>query len=85
MPITIEAVLNDPALDLNSFNHMKYGICDYEKHIDPDNNFYNDFLTPCVYYTNEQFNSEAKFKNNVFSIIHFNARSLKKNFENNYN
>lgn len=45
--------------------------------IDPDH-FFNDTNNSCEYYTDEQFNS-VKTKG-AFSIIHFNSRSLYKNF-----
>ena len=36
--------LNTVSTDLNfsSFNYKDYGVCDYEKDIDPDKIFYND-------------------------------------------
>ena len=55
-------------------------MCDHEKHIDPDNNLYNDILMSCKYYTEQQFNSNIQLTKAVgISIIHFNARRLNKN------
>ena len=58
-----------------------YSVCDYEKDIDPDNNLYNDILMSCKYYTEQQLNSNIQLSKAMgISIIHFNARSLNKNF-----
>ena len=67
------------SLDFN--NDTEYKINNWEDKIDPDLNFYNEIDLDCNYVTDSQFN--VQIKNNVdFSIIHFNARSLKANFEN---
>ena len=41
---------------------------------------FNNISVSCSYYTDEQFNSGAAINDTKFSIVHFNARSLKKNF-----
>ena len=55
-----------------------YGMCDYEQLIDLNNNLYNNISVSCSYYTDEQFNCGAAINDTKFSIVHFNARSLKK-------
>ena len=47
--------------------------------LDPDTNFFNNFDN-CAYYTVDQFNNSIKVENTI-SIIHFNSRSLNKNFQ----
>ncbi len=68
------------SLEFNSFNYKECGMCDYEQFIDPNNKLYNNISVSCSYYTDEQFNCGAAIHDTKFSIVHFNARSLKKNF-----
>ena len=70
----------DLSLEFNSFNYKDYGMCDYEKLIDPNNNLYNNISVSCSYYTDEQCNCVATINDTKVSIVHSNARSLKKNF-----
>ena len=58
---------------------IEYKLHDYEIHIDPDNNILNSINSNCKYFTEEQFNDTFKPVNS-FSLIHFNCRSLYKNF-----
>ena len=70
----------DLSLEFNSFSYKDYGMCDYEQKIYPNNNLYNDISVSCSYYTGEQFNCDATINDTQFSFVHFNARSVKKNF-----
>lgn len=48
--------------------------------IDPDNNLYNNIINNCEYYSDEQF--KGVNMDGAFTIIHFNSRSLYKNYNN---
>ena len=48
--------------------------------IDPDNHFHASIPTDTKYYSDEQFVREVKSRGDL-SFIHFNARSLNKNFQ----
>ena len=48
--------------------------------IDPDNHFHASIPTDTKYYSDEQFVRDVKSKGDL-SFIHFNARSLNKNFQ----
>ena len=49
--------------------------------VDPENNYYNDIITSCKYYTDQHFNNDPSIKNEVgLSLVHFNARSLSASF-----
>ena len=64
--------------DVSNFSHYKNYV--FEKDVDPDDNY--DVNTKCNYFTNSQFTemySNSRF--NGMSIIHFNSRSLKANFQ----
>jgi hypothetical protein len=66
--------------DFETFNYSEFGYSDFDKDIDPDNNFYKDVKNKCHYYTDTQF--IKKFNTNKgLNIIHFNARSLKANLD----
>lgn len=58
---------------------LNYKTNEFGEHIDPDNNFYNKIINECEYYTEEQSNNINM--EGAFSLIHFNSRSLYKNFE----
>ena len=66
-------------INLNCLSYSEDRKCNWEEDKDPDMNFYNDVNLNCKYFTEDQFNVEFKTVNNL-SIIHFNARSLKANF-----
>ena len=55
---------------------------DYDFHcnaeIDPDSNFNNNISNDCQYYSDHQFFNFHCYM--VFSIIHFNCRSISANF-----
>ena len=77
--------------EIESFENLKYIIADTNNNIllddpcDPDVNFFNvnfeNLNTPYLF--PEDFNSayENESSSNYFSILHFNIRSTKKNFE----
>ena len=71
---------NCSQFNFNSFKYLDYNPHDFENDIDPENNFYNNLSSKCQYYTNLQF-TEKIGKVNGLSFIHFNARSLKTNFQ----
>lgn len=51
-----------------------------EKDLDPDQNFVDQLVHTCCYYTNNQF--DVSFRNeNAISIVYFNAGSMYRNFE----
>ena len=66
-------------LDFKQFNcteNKNYFDCD----IDPDNEYFNKINIDCKYYTDRHFECLIKNDNDI-SIIHFNCRSIRKNFE----
>ena len=67
-------------LNINSFNVNECRTGDWENTVDPDTNFFNDIKFNCEYYTDAKFRAEMKCISGL-KIIHFNARSLKSNFE----
>ena len=52
---------------------------DFDNEIDPDGHYYNKIDFECQYYSDFEFNN-SNFNKDNFSVIHFNARSLKKSF-----
>ena len=64
-------------------SYLDIDSCDTDRfdcEIDPGINFYNNVNLDCSYYTEQKFiHSISKKKG--FSLIHFNARSLKSNFQ----
>ena len=53
---------------------------EFDRDIDPESNFYNTRHINCEYYTEGQANEVVK-QENRFSMIHFNSRSMYKNFD----
>ena len=70
---------NDSTLDLiNDHGHIDYSALG---NIDPDTNFLTDInLSLCDYYTEFEYN-QCFQKNNQFSILNLNVRSLPKNID----
>uniref|UniRef100_A0A669C5X4 Reverse transcriptase domain-containing protein n=1 Tax=Oreochromis niloticus TaxID=8128 RepID=A0A669C5X4_ORENI len=66
-------------MNFKMFNYAEHNMHDPETNIDPDNYFYNNNNSTCEYYTDDQFNMNIKMAN-ALSVIHFNSRSLYKNF-----
>lgn len=58
----------------------EYNCGDFECNIDPNNNFFNTISTRSGYYTDEQFIKSENIQKGL-SFIHFNAQSLKANFD----
>lgn len=66
-------------LNFKPFIINEHNLCDHDKDIDPDNNFYNHVNLDCRYFTDEQF--ECKYSPTAeLSMIHFNARRFSANF-----
>ena len=68
------------SLNFNCTEYTKIVHSDFRSEIDPDNNFFNSTSKECDYFTDSQFTDKFVGHNKDFSIIHFNARSLKKKF-----
>ena len=66
--------------NIETFKISEFKQCDFEQNIDPDKNFFGEIQNKCNYFTDKQF-SECFSKENNLSVIHFNARSIKANFE----
>ena len=60
-------------LNLKTFEHTDHKMHDFAD-IDPESNFFNGISNTCEYYNDEQFTNLKK--EDAFSIIHFNSRSL---------
>ena len=72
---------NCKSIDFKDNLHSEYNVGDFEEDIDPNNNVFADIEKVCSYYTATEFNNKVKSSHNL-SIIHFNCRSIKANFEN---
>ena len=70
-------------LKMNYDLYFEYDVCDFEDKVDPNNNFLADIDKSCNYFTNDEFNAKFKCCDSL-SIIHFNCRSIKANFDNMY-
>ena len=68
--------------NFKSFNISKFNCCDFENDIDPNKFFFNSICARCDCYTVEQF-VKSKTVQNGLPFIHFNARSLRTNFDQN--
>ena len=83
---TTSVSLNDTYADVH-FQQREYdhdgghdGQSDVMFNIDPDNHFHASIPTDTKYYSDEQFVRDVKSVSDL-SFIHFNARSLNKNFQ----
>lgn len=65
-------------LNFETFDYAEHKTYDPKRHFDPDNHFYNN-NNSCEYYTDDQLYMNIKMDNTLL-IIHFNSRSLYKNF-----
>ena len=63
--------------NFENFNHTDHKTHEIDYDLDPENNFYNNINNNCQYYTDDQF---KKARMEGISIVHFNSRSLNKNF-----
>lgn len=59
--------------------YTDYKLHDFECDVDPENQLSSSLNSMCDYNTEEQFNGKVSLENK-FSVIHFNCRSLYKNF-----
>lgn len=71
--------------DVSDVNLDFFQFSDYESQsgtidMDPDNNIFKILNNNCAYYTDKTFNKINTLANKL-SIVHFNSRSLYKNFE----
>ena len=67
-------------LNVDTFTYTEYRDNDYEGNIDPVNNVYKNNKHDCQYNSVEKVN-ETFDQDYGLSIIHFNCRSLPKNFD----
>lgn len=65
-------------LILDTHDHVNYKTNEFGDDIDPDNHFFKSVVNGCEYYTDKQF-KEINI-DGAFTVIHFNSRSLYKNF-----
>lgn len=72
-------ILDNNVYELNNFEVKDHKDHDPENDIDPDNTFYSNMNINCKYYSDDEYNSMKK--DNCLSIIHFNSRSMYKNFD----
>lgn len=66
-------------LSLKTFDYTEHRPHNIEQDLDPDHFFFNNIISQCNYFTEEQFKN-IPLSEQTFSIIHFNSRSLRKNF-----
>lgn len=67
--------------NFKTFNHTDHKMYEIENNIDLENHFFNNVNNNCCeYYTEEEFNRTVEMEG-ALSIIHFNSRSLYKNYE----
>ena len=67
----------------SSYNFEPFICAENEKYfedIDPDQQFFNKVCIDCRYYTVNKFQQDVR-KVNGISLIHFNCRSIRKNFQ----
>ena len=64
----------------NFANNSDYNICDHELDLDPDDRFFTQQAGNCKYYADEVFTEKIIFEDGI-SIIHFNWRSIKSNYD----
>ncbi len=69
-------------LKSDSFLRCEYTdhrIYDFENDVDPENHVFSHINDSCRYYTDENLNDSIEL-DKTLSLIHFNCRSLPKNF-----
>lgn len=75
----LQRILHHKQMDLATFEYKEHNTTDLNMEIDPDNNFFSPIINDCNYFTQDRYvnsiNSVGKL-----SIIHFNSRSMYKNF-----
>lgn len=60
-------------------DNTEHKMYDFELHVDLGIHVFNHINDTCKYYSDDQFNDNVVLEN-VFSLIHFNSRSLCANF-----
>lgn len=68
------------SLKFEPYGINDYNECDFQKEIDPNNNFYKNINTNSKYLTVDECNHSKSNMKNKISFIHINARNLKANF-----
>ena len=66
-------------LNFNCFDPHEHKTYEIDNDLDPENIFYNNLNNNCQYYTDDQL--KRLHIDDSFSVIHFNSRSLNKNFQ----
>jgi len=59
--------------------HTEHRFFDFDNDVDPENHVFNGINDSCRYYTDEKLNDRINL-DKTFSLLHFNCRSLLKNF-----
>lgn len=72
----LQRILYHKQMELETLEHNKI---DLNTDIGPDNNFLSSFVKNCNYFTQEQYENSINAVGKL-SIIHFNSRSMYKNF-----
>lgn len=80
IPDKIQLIGQYDRVEMETAQYTDYHTHDLEHDIDPENNFLLEVNENCRYYTDVQFNQTIVNEGNI-SIIHFNSRSLNKNFK----
>lgn len=66
--------------ELIPYEYTEHSIYDVNNEVDPDNNFLVARKNDCAYYSTDEFNCKFNL-NGLFSLIHFNSRSLYAHFD----
>ena len=61
-------------------HYNDYNICDNELDLDPENKYFEQQAGNCKKNTDEVFTEKINFEH-IISILHFNCRSIKSNFD----
>lgn len=78
---TLKEMTDSPeSRDFSRIDNTEHKIYDFDYDVDPENHVFKNTSDNCKYYTDDLFNDNVVFHNS-FSLIHFNCRSLYKNFE----
>lgn len=65
---------------LSRFDSTERKLHDFENELDSETNFLQNIMDTCKYYTDSEFNDNVKISE-VFSLVHFNCRSIYSNFD----
>lgn len=75
----LQRTLHQKQMELATFEYNEHNTTDLNTDIDPDNNFLAPIMNDCNYFTHEQYVNSVNPVGKL-SIIHFNSRSMYKNF-----